>query len=145
MITGVDIVKQQLSIASGEPLTLKQEDIVVRGHAVECRINAEDPQNFTPSPGRIEYYHAPGGNGVRVDSHIYSGYVVPPYYDSLIGKIVCWGSNRKNALDRSRNALDEMVIEGIKTNLPLHRRLVSDDSVRSMDFNIHYLEKLLKL
>ncbi|GAA3966530.1 acetyl-CoA carboxylase biotin carboxylase subunit [Allohahella marinimesophila] len=144
MITGIDIVKAQLSIASGEPLNIRQEDIIARGHAVECRVNAEDPVRFVPSPGEIRYYHAPGGNGVRVDSHIYSGYRVPPYYDSLIGKIICWGSTRENALNRSRNALDEMVIEGIQTNLPLHRRLVSDSGVRSMDINIHYLEKLLK-
>ncbi|WP_416396796.1 acetyl-CoA carboxylase biotin carboxylase subunit [Allohahella sp. A8] len=144
MITGIDIVKAQLSIASGEPLSIRQEDVLARGHAVECRINAEDPVRFVPSPGEIKYYHAPGGNGVRVDSHIYSGYRVPPYYDSLIGKIICWGSTRENALNRSRNALDEMVIEGIQTNLPLHRRLVSDSGVRRMDINIHYLEKLLK-
>ena len=144
MITGIDIVKAQLSIASGEPLTIRQEDVIARGHAVECRVNAEDPVRFVPSPGEIRYYHAPGGNGVRVDSHIYSGYKVPPYYDSLIGKIICWGTTRENALNRSRNALDEMVIEGIQTNLPLHRRLVSDSGVRSMDINIHYLEKLLK-
>ncbi|ABC32656.1 acetyl-CoA carboxylase, biotin carboxylase [Hahella chejuensis KCTC 2396] len=144
MITGVDIVKEQLRIASGMPLSIKQEDIQFRGHAIECRINAEDPRTFTPSPGTVTHYHAPGGNGVRVDSHLYSGYKVPPYYDSLIGKVICWGSNRNNALDRMNNALDEMLVEGIKTNIPLHRRLVTDAGVRRMEYTIHYLEKLLK-
>ncbi|AZZ94429.1 MULTISPECIES: acetyl-CoA carboxylase biotin carboxylase subunit [unclassified Hahella] len=144
MITGVDIVKEQLRIAAGMPLSIKQEDIQFRGHAIECRINAEDPRTFAPSPGTVTHYHAPGGNGVRVDSHLYSGYKVPPYYDSLIGKVICWGSNRNNALDRMNNALDEMLVEGIKTNIPLHRRLVTDAGVRRMEYTIHYLEKLLK-
>ncbi|WP_026180373.1 acetyl-CoA carboxylase biotin carboxylase subunit [Hahella ganghwensis] len=144
MITGVDIVKEQLRIASGMPLTFKQEDILFRGHAVECRINAEDPQKFTPSPGTIQHFHAPGGNGVRVDSHLYSGYTVPPYYDSLVGKVICWGIDRDNAMERMHNALEEMVVEGIKTNIPLHRRLVRDSGFRSQKFTIHYLEKLLK-
>ncbi|OZG71405.1 acetyl-CoA carboxylase biotin carboxylase subunit [Hahella sp. CCB-MM4] len=144
MITGIDIVKEQLRIASGMPLSIKQEDILFRGHAVECRINAEDPQKFTPSPGTIQHFHAPGGNGVRVDSHLYSGYSVPPYYDSLIGKVICWGIDRDNAMERMHNALEEMVVEGIKTNIPLHRRLVRDSGFRSQNFTIHYLEKLLK-
>jgi len=144
MITGIDIVKEQLLIASGMPLSYSQQDIVFRGHAVECRINAEDPQKFTPSPGTVKRFHAPGGNGIRVDSHLYSGYTVPPYYDSLIAKVICWGMNRDNAMDRMSNALDEMLVEGIKTNIPLHRRLVQDAGVRRADYSIHYLEKLLK-
>ena len=144
MITGVDIVKEQLRIASGMQLTVRQEDISVRGHAFECRINAEDPTTFIPSPGTVNHFHAPGGNGVRVDSHLYSGYTVPPYYDSLIGKIICWGRDRENALNRTRHALDELFVDGIKTNIPLHRRLVSDAGFRQMEINIHYLEKLLK-
>lgn len=144
MITGIDIVKEQLLIASGMPLSYTQQDIVFRGHAVECRINAEDPQKFTPSPGTVKRFHAPGGNGIRVDSHLYSGYTVPPYYDSLIAKVICWGMNRDNAMDRMSNALDEMLVEGIKTNIPLHRRLVQDAGIRRADYSIHYLEKLLK-
>ena len=144
MISGFDIVKEQLLIAGGQKLSITQDDIVFRGHAVECRINAEDPKTFIPSPGTIQHYHAPGGNGVRVDSHLYSGYTVPPNYDSLIAKVICWGSDRDNAMDRMANALDEMVIDGIKTNSPLHRRLVRDAGFRRSEFNIHYLEKLLK-
>jgi acetyl-CoA carboxylase, biotin carboxylase subunit len=144
MITGIDIIREQLLIASGRPLSFTQDDITFRGHAVECRINAEDPQKFTPSPGTVQHFHAPGGNGVRVDSHLYSGYVVPPYYDSLVAKVICWGMNRDNAMDRMSNALDEMLVEGIKTNIPLHRRLVQDSGIRRADYNIHYLEKLLK-
>jgi acetyl-CoA carboxylase biotin carboxylase subunit len=144
MITGLDIVKEQLRIASGLPLSVTQDEITFRGHAVECRINAEDPRTFTPSPGLVAHFHAPGGNGIRVDSHLYSGYKVPPYYDSLIAKVICWSKDRDNALDRMRNALDEMVVDGIKTNIPLHRRLISDTGVRHMEYSIHYLEKLLK-
>ncbi len=144
MITGVDIVKEQLRIASGLPLSFTQDEITFRGHAIECRINAEDPQKFTPSPGTVQHFHAPGGNGVRVDSHLYSGYKVPPYYDSLVAKVICWGINRDNAMDRMSNALEEMVVEGIKTNIPLHRRLVRDLGIRRVEYTIHYLEKLLK-
>jgi len=144
MITGIDIVKEQLLIASGLPLSYTQNDISFKGHAVECRINAEDPQKFTPSPGTVQHFHAPGGNGVRVESHLYSGYTVPPYYDSLVAKVICWGTNRDNAMDRMSNALDEMLVEGIKTNIPLHRRLVQDSGIRRADYSIHYLEKLLK-
>ncbi|MDA8646357.1 acetyl-CoA carboxylase biotin carboxylase subunit [Porticoccaceae bacterium] len=145
MITGVDIVKEQLMIAGGHPLSLTQEDIVFRGHSFECRINAEDPVNFMPQPGMIESYHAPGGNGVRVDSHIYSGYRVPPNYDSLIAKVITYGIDRDVALSRMRIALDEMVIEGIKTNIPLHDDLVRDEAFKKGGVNIHYLEKKLGL
>ena len=145
MITGVDIVKEQLLIASGRELSFKQEDIIFRGHAFECRINAEDPVNFMPQPGTIEAYHAPGGNGIRVDSHIYNGYRVPPNYDSLIGKVITYGEDRDTALSRMRIALDEMVIEGIKTNIPLHEDLVRDPAFQKGGVNIHYLEKKLDL
>ena len=145
MITGVDIVKEQLLIASGRELSFKQKDIIFRGHAFECRINAEDPVNFMPQPGTIEAYHAPGGNGIRVDSHIYNGYRVPPNYDSLIGKVITYGEDRDTALSRMRIALDEMVIEGIKTNIPLHEDLVRDPAFQKGGVNIHYLEKKLGL
>ena len=145
MITGVDIVKEQLLIASGRELSFKQEDIIFRGHAFECRINAEDPVSFMPQPGTIEAYHAPGGNGIRVDSHIYNGYRVPPNYDSLIGKVITYGEDRDTALSRMRIALDEMVIEGIKTNIPLHEDLVRDPAFQKGGVNIHYLEKKLGL
>ncbi|WP_097459031.1 acetyl-CoA carboxylase biotin carboxylase subunit [Mangrovitalea sediminis] len=144
MVTGVDIVKEQLRIASGLPLSVSQDDIVIRGHAIECRINAEDPETFRPSPGRINHFHAPGGNGVRVDSHLYSGYTVPPYYDSLVCKLITFGDDRDIALNRMRIALDELVVDGIKTNTPLHRRLVRDSAFRHVDFTIHYLEKLIR-
>jgi len=145
MITGVDIVKEQLLIASGLPLSFKQEDISFHGHAFECRINAEDPVNFMPQPGTIEAYHAPGGNGIRVDSHIYNGYTVPPNYDSLIGKVITYGRDRGTALSRMRIALDEMVIEGIKTNIALQEDLVRDEAFKKGGVNIHYLEKKLGL
>ncbi len=145
MITGVDIVKEQLLIAGGEKLSFAQEDIIFRGHAIECRINAEDPKTFVPSPGTVTAYHAPGGNGVRVDSHLYSGYTVPPYYDSLIGKIITYGKDRPAALARMRNALDELIIQGIKTNAELQRSLVTDAQFLRGGVNIHYLEKKLGL
>ncbi len=145
MITGVDIVKEQILIAAGEPLSYRQEDITLRGHAVECRINAEDPNNFMPSPGTISQVHFAGGPGVRIDSHIYSGYKVPPYYDSMIGKLITWGEDRESALARMHTALSEMVIEGIKTNIPLHQELVRDTAFRAGGTNIHYLEKKLGL
>ncbi|MFE8070653.1 acetyl-CoA carboxylase biotin carboxylase subunit [Marinobacteraceae bacterium S3BR75-40.1] len=144
MVTGVDIVKEQLRVASGLPLSYKQEDIKVQGHALECRINAEDPQTFSPSPGLVEQFHPPGGNGVRVDSHLYSGYTVPPYYDSLIGKLITFADDRDTAIARMRNALDELVVLGIKTNASLHHRLVGDYGFRERKFNIHYLEKLIR-
>jgi acetyl-CoA carboxylase biotin carboxylase subunit len=145
MITGVDIVKEQFRIAAGEQLSYRQEDIRICGHAVECRVNAEDPGNFMPSPGTITQLHFPGGPGIRVDSHIYNGYMVPPYYDSMIGKLIAWGENRAAALARMRTALGEIVIEGIKTNIPLHEELVTDPGFRTGGTNIHYLEKKLGL
>lgn len=143
MITGIDIVKEQLLIASGHKLSMTQDEIVFTGHAIECRINAEDPNTFMPSPGLIKHYHAPGGNGVRVDSHIYSGYTVPPHYDSLIAKIITYGPDRDTALTRMANALDELVLEGIKSNIELHQRLVADTEFRCGGVNIHYLEHKL--
>ena len=145
MITGVDLVREQLLIASGQPLGLRQEQVEFRGHAFECRINAEDPASFLPSPGSVTAYHPPGGNGVRVDSHLYGGYRVPPYYDSLIAKIITHGRDRDSALARMRNALDELVVEGIKTNTDLHRDLVRDGDFRRGGVSIHYLEKKLGL
>jgi len=144
MITGIDIVKTQIRIANGEPLPYKQSDISFKGHAIECRINAEDPFTFLPCPGTIAVYHAPGGMGVRMDTHIYTGYKVPPYYDSLIAKLIVHASSRQNALNRMKNALDETVIEGIKTNIPLHHHLIEDEGFSGGAQNIHYLEKLLK-
>ncbi|GIX31488.1 MAG: biotin carboxylase [Porticoccaceae bacterium] len=143
MVTGVDLVKEQIRIAAGEPLRLRQEDVVIRGHAVECRINAEDPDTFLPSPGRVSTFHAPGGNGIRVDSHLYCGYTIPPYYDSLVAKIIAHGSDRAEAFARMRNALDELLVEGVKTNAPLHRRLVEDAAVLQGGVDIHYLERRL--
>ncbi len=145
MVTGVDIVKEQLLIASGQPLRLRQENIQVLGHAFECRICAEDPETFMPSPGKVTMFHAPGGLGVRVDSHIYSGYSVPPHYDSLIGKLITWGVDRRAALTKMRGALDELLIEGIKTNTDLHKRLVRDSHFEKGGVNIHYLEKKLNI
>ena len=145
MITGVDIVKEQLRIASGLPLSLKQEDIVVQGHAFECRINAEDPKSFLPSPGNVKHFHAPGGLGIRVDSHLYSGYTVPPHYDSLIAKLISYAEDRETSLIRMRNALDEAVIDGIRTNIPLHQEIVRDTHFQEGGVNIHYLEKKLGL
>ena len=143
MISGVDIVKEQLRIASGMPLSIRQEDIKPAGHAFECRINAEDAKTFMPSPGKVEQFHAPGGNGVRVDSHLYNGYTIPPYYDSLIAKFITYGPDRETALIRMRNALDEAVVEGIRTNIPLHQELVRDSHFQEGGVSIHYLEKKL--
>lgn len=145
MITGVDIVKEQLRIASGMPLSFTQDDIVARGHAFECRINAEDAKTFMPSPGKVVHFHAPGGNGVRVDSHLYDGYTVPPHYDSLIAKLITYGEDRETALIRMRNALEEMLVEGIRTNIPLHNDIVRDSHFIKGGVNIHYLEKKLGL
>lgn len=145
MITGVDIVKEQLHIASGRPLGYRQDEITIRGHAVECRINAEDPQTFMPSPGAIDHYHPPGGPGIRVDTHVYQGYEVPPYYDSMIGKLVAHAETRELALSRLSTALSEIVIDGIKTNIPLHRRLAQDPAFMAGGTDIHYLEKKLGL
>ncbi|WP_185267315.1 acetyl-CoA carboxylase biotin carboxylase subunit [Halopseudomonas xiamenensis] len=143
MVTGIDLVKEQIKVCAGQPLSLTQDDVVIRGHAIECRINAEDPNTFMPSPGTVSFFHAPGGNGVRVDSHLYSGYKVPPNYDSLIGKLITYGATRDEAMVRMRNALDELVVDGIKTNTPLHRELVRDAEFCKGGVNIHYLEKKL--
>ena len=145
MVTGIDIVKEQILVASGQPLSITQDDVVIRGHAIECRINAEDPRTFMPSPGTVTFYHAPGGNGVRVDSHLYSGYKVPPNYDSLVGKLITYGASRDEALARMRNAIDELVVDGIKTNTPLHHELLRDPGFCKGGVNIHYLEHKLGL
>ncbi|MGR8922078.1 MAG: acetyl-CoA carboxylase biotin carboxylase subunit [Gammaproteobacteria bacterium] len=145
MITGIDLVKQQLLVAAGEKLEMTQDDIEISGHAVECRINAEDAYTFRPSPGKVAVYHPAGGPGVRIDSHIYDGYVVPPYYDSLIGKLICHAEDRDAALTRTENALTELVIEGVDTNIPLHIDLVSDAAFRAGGTDIHYLERRLGL
>jgi acetyl-CoA carboxylase, biotin carboxylase subunit len=145
LITGVDIVKEQLQIAAGEGLSYRQDDIHWSGHAVECRINAEDPKNFLPSPGTITQYHAPGGPGIRVDTHIYNGYTVPPYYDSMIAKLIAHGDTRESALARMRGALAEVVVDGIKTNIALHQDICSDAAFLGGGTDIHYLEKKLSL
>jgi acetyl-CoA carboxylase, biotin carboxylase subunit len=146
MITGIDIVQLQIRIACGEKLPVKQREVELRGHAIECRINAEDPYKFTPSPGRITSFHMPGGPGIRVDSHAYNGYFVPPYYDSLLGKIIAYGATREQAIARLHVALSETVVDGIKTNIPLHQALLHDAAFLRGGTNIHYLEeKLAKL
>ena len=145
LITGIDIVKEQLKIAAGEKLSFRQEDLVLRGHAVECRINAEDPRTFMPSPGKVDLWHAPGGPGIRVDSHLYSGYTVPPFYDSLVAKVIAHGDDRESAIARMRIALSEMVVDGIKTNIPLHQELCQDAAFRIGGTDIHYLEKKLRV
>jgi acetyl-CoA carboxylase, biotin carboxylase subunit len=145
MITGVDIVQTQIRVAAGEKLPFTQRQIEIRGHSIECRVNAEDPYNFMPSPGRISLWHPPGGPGVRVDSHAYTNYFVPPNYDSMIGKIIVHAPTREQALLRMRTALDETVIEGIKTNIPLHRELMADAKFVQGGTNIHYLEEWMKI
>ena len=145
MITGIDIVREQLNIAAGEALSIRQEDVKIQGHAIECRINAEDPKNFMPSPGLINLFHAPGGPGIRLDSHIYSGYKVPPFYDSMIGKLIAHGNSRDVAIARMKNALAEIVIEGIKTNVPLHQEIFQHAAFQAGGTDIHYLEKRLGL
>ena len=145
MITGVDIVAEQIRVAAGEQLSYGQNEIGIRGHAVECRINAEDPTNFMPSPGCITQLHVAGGPGIRFDSHIYNGYRVPPYYDSMIGKLIAHSETRESAIARMRTALSEMVIDGIKTNIPLHRDIMRDTGFTNGGVNIHYLEKKLGL
>jgi len=145
IITGVDIIKEQLRIASGEKLGIKQSDIEIRGHAIECRLNAEHPETFMPSPGMIERYHPPGGPGIRIDTHIYAGYTVPPHYDSMIGKLIAYGCNRDVAIARMLGALDEISITGINTNIDLHKRIISDPNFQAGGTNIHYLEKKLGL
>jgi len=143
LVTGIDLVREQLLIAGGEKLSIKQEDIVLRGHSIECRINAEDPETFAPCPGLIKHFHAAGGPGVRVDSHIYEGYKVPPNYDSMIGKLIVHGATRAQAIARMRVALAEMIVDGIKTNIPLQQRIMADIGFQQGGTNIHYLEKRL--
>ena len=143
MITGVDLIREQLLIAGGEPLSIRQQDIELRGHAIECRINAEDPDTFMPSPGLIQHYHAAGGPGVRMDTHIYEGYRVPPNYDSMIGKLIVHGATRAQAIARMRVALSELVVDGINTNIPLQQRILADGGFAQGGQNIHYLEKKL--
>lgn len=143
MVTGIDLIKEQLRIAAGRQLSINQEDVVIRGHAVECRINAEDPDTFIPSPGLIARFHSPGGFGVRWDSHVYTDYKVPPNYDSMIGKLITYGENRDIAIARMRNALNELIIEPIKTNVPLQKAIMADENFQHGGTNIHYLEKKL--
>lgn len=145
MITGVDIVKEQLRIAAGLPLSYKQKDIHIRGHAIECRINAEDPVTFLPCPGKVSFYHAPGGPGIRVDSHLYTNYTVPPYYDSMVGKLIAHGPTRAACASRMLHALEEMVVDGIKTSIPLHKSLLQDSAFMTGGISVHYLEKKLNL
>jgi acetyl-CoA carboxylase biotin carboxylase subunit len=145
MITGVDIVREQLRIASGETLSIRQEDVQIQGHAIECRINAEDPKTFMPSPGLVTLWHPPGGPGIRMESHVYSGYKVPPYYDSMIGKLIAYGETRDAAFARMKSALGEIVVEGIKTNVPLHQEIFQHAAFQAGGTDIHYLEKRLGL
>jgi acetyl-CoA carboxylase biotin carboxylase subunit len=144
LITGIDLVQEQIKIAAGGKLPFRQRDIEFRGHAIECRINAEDPFKFTPSPGKIAAWHTPGGPGIRVDSHVYAGYTIPPNYDSMIGKLIAYGATREQAIKRMRIALSEMVVEGIKTNIPLHRELMIDPQFNIGQTSIHYLEHRLE-
>jgi acetyl-CoA carboxylase biotin carboxylase subunit len=143
-VTGLDLIRAQILAAAGEALPFSQEDVQIQGHAIECRINAEDPEKFIPQPGTIEAFHAPGGPGIRVDSHIYDGYKVPPNYDSMIGKLIAYGETREVAIERMRVALDEIVLKGVVSNIPLHQKLMRDSGFREGGTNIHYLEKLLK-
>ena len=143
MITGVDLINEQIRIAAGEKLSLNKEKIRLRGHAIEVRINAEDPETFAPSPGKITQFHAPGGMGIRFDSAIYGGYSIPPYYDSMVGKLIVHGRDRDQAIRRLRRAIVETVVEGIKTTLPLHEWIISEEAFVTGDYNIHWLEKKL--
>lgn len=143
MITGIDLVNEQIKIAAGSPLSLKQDDVKIMGHAIECRVNAEHPATFRPSPGKISYYHPPGGLGVRVDSAVYQGYSIPPHYDSLVGKLIVFGRSRNETLMRLRRTLDEFIVDGIDTTLPLFRTLVRNSDVQNGDYDIHWLEKFL--
>jgi acetyl-CoA carboxylase biotin carboxylase subunit len=145
LITGIDLVKTQLLVAAGEKLPFRQEDIEFRGHAIECRINAEDPRTFMPSPGLVKLWHAPGGPGIRIDSHLYSGYSVPPNYDSMVAKLIAHGESRESAIQRMRNALSELVVEGIKTNTALHQEILNHSAFRAGGLDIHYLERRLGL
>ena len=143
MITGFDLVREQIRIAGGRDLSVTQEDLEFRGHAMECRINAEDPRTFMPSPGKVTNYHAAGGMHVRVDSGLYAGYSIPPYYDSMIGKLIVYGRTRESCMMRMRRALEEMVIAGVKTNIPLHQELLADPDVINGDYTIKWLEDWL--
>jgi acetyl-CoA carboxylase biotin carboxylase subunit len=143
MITGIDLVNEQIKVAAGSPLSFTQKDVVIEGHAIECRINAENPATFRPSPGTITYYHPPGGLGVRVDSAVYQGYTIPPHYDSLVGKLIVHGRNRTEALMRLRRSLDEFIVDGIDTTLPLFRTLVRNGDVQNGLYDIHWLEHFL--
>jgi acetyl-CoA carboxylase biotin carboxylase subunit len=143
MITGIDLVIEQIRIADGNPLSLKQSDVVFDGHAIECRVNAENPATFAPSPGRIASYHPPGGLGVRVDSAVYQGYAIPPFYDSLVGKLIVHGKSRNECLARLRRSLDEYVVEGIETTLPLFRALVRNQDIIDGTYDIHWLERFI--
>ncbi|TSJ62028.1 acetyl-CoA carboxylase biotin carboxylase subunit [Starkeya sp. 3C] len=142
-ITGFDLIREQIRVAAGEPLSFRQEDVVLKGHAIECRVNAEHPRTFRPSPGKLAYWHVPGGLGVRIDSAVYQGYVIPPYYDSMIGKLIVHGATREECLARLRRALDEFVVEGIETTLPLFRELVENDDIKRGAYDIHWLEHFL--
>ena len=144
MVTGVDLIKEQILVASGQGLSYQQSDIKMTGHAIECRINAEDPKNFTPSPGQVSNYHAPGGIGIRMESHLYGGYTVPAFYDSMIGKLIAYGNDREHAIKRMQNALEEVVVEGIRTNVPLQQKILHDANFFKGGTNIHYLEKKLE-
>jgi acetyl-CoA carboxylase biotin carboxylase subunit len=143
LITGIDLVREQIRVAEGQPLAYRQEDIVFRGHAIECRINAEDPDTFMPSPGTVQRFHAAGGPGIRIDTHVYDGYRIPPNYDSMIGKLIAHGADRAEAIARMRIALAETVVDGIKTNIPLQQRIMTDEGFKAGGMNIHYLEKRL--
>ncbi|NLJ61747.1 MAG: acetyl-CoA carboxylase biotin carboxylase subunit [Alcaligenaceae bacterium] len=143
MVTGIDLVQQQILIAAGEKFTLRQRDIQFKGHSIECRVNAEDPFKFIPSPGHISKWHTPGGPGIRMDSHVFAGYTVPSNYDSMIGKLISYGETREQAIARMDIALSEMIVEGVKTNIPLHRELMQDPQFQSGSFSIHYLEEKL--
>ena len=144
MITGIDLVNEQIRIAAGAPLSITQKDVVIEGHAIECRVNAEHPATFRPSPGKIASFHTPGGLGVRVDSAAYQGYVIPPHYDSLVGKLIVHGRNRDECLMRLRRSLDEFVVDGVDTTLPLFRTLVRNPDIQNGQYDIHWLENFLK-
>jgi acetyl-CoA carboxylase biotin carboxylase subunit len=143
MITGLDLVREQIRVAAGLPLSVTQDDVRLTGHAIECRINAEDPETFAPAPGLVSDYHAPGGLGVRTDSALYAGYRVPPHYDSLVAKLIVWGDTREDARMRMRRALEETVIQGIKTTIPLHQRLLDEPDFITGDYSIKWLERWL--
>jgi acetyl-CoA carboxylase biotin carboxylase subunit len=144
-VTGIDLVREQIRIAAGGPLGLSQKDVVIQGHAIECRVNAENAETFVPCPGRVTEYHPPGGLGVRVDSGLYSGYVMPPYYDSMVAKLIVSGPTRNECLMRLRRSLEEFVIGGIDTTIPLHQRIIRQQEFIDGDYNIHWLEKLVGL